>query len=374
MFPFKNEDLDVVGNNLRLAASHERVIEVWAVAAQDGQTMSRVAEVAAEVSSFESAPVRVFPQERIGAFRSGKGDGMNTAIRDAAEREFDRVHFYDADITNFDHSWIDGAESAADLGYSVVRHRFPRASTDAMVTWMITRPGLAKLFPHTVLPRLGQPLGGELLLTKPVIEKLSTDRLVTQRSDWGVDTVITYATAVMGLPIFEHNLAAGKRHALYGSLDEIKDMVVECLDAVRSLAGRKTPGPETNFLADPPEPVPDDLKQTVGYDVGTTRQLLTEGWTDAEFELSHLLPPEIQAEFVGNRSTPVFEFMDERAWSDVLDILLKDFDLKEKTWGDFAFRLWLMRVLAYTTTHAVKGYDGAMSYLESTIRAYEIAR
>ena len=341
------------------------------MAAQEGQTMSQVAKVASDVSGSEGVPIQVFPQDRIGSFRAGKGDGMNTAIRKAAGRGFDRVHFYDADITNFDHDWIDGAEYAADRGFAVVRHRFPRASTDAMVTWMITRPGLAKLFPHTVLPQLGQPLGGELLLTGPVIEKLSTDTLVNRRSDWGVDTVITYATAAIGVPVFEHNVAAGKRHALYGSLDEIKDMVVECLDAVRSLAGLQSPGSETIFEADPPELVPDDLKQTMGYDLEMSRRLLTEGWTDAELELTQLLPDEIEASFARNRSTPVFDFMDENAWSKVLDILLKDFDLEERTWRDFAFRLWLTRVLSYTTTHAVNGYDGAVSYLESTIANYE---
>ena len=374
VFPFKNEALDVVGTNLKLAASHDRVVEVWAVAAQEGQTMDRVANVAADVSGSENVPIQVFPQDRIGSFRAGKGDGMNTAIRNAAERGFDRVHFYDADITNFDHDWIDGAEQAADRGFAVVRHRFPRASTDAMVTWMITRPGLAKLFPHTVLPRLGQPLGGELLLTGPVIEDLSTDTLVTERSDWGVDTVITYATASMGLPVFEHNVAAGKRHTLYGSLDEIKDMVIECLDAVRSLAGLQPPRPETVFEADPPESVPEGLKQTVGYDIETTRRLLTEGWTDAELELTTLLPDEIEADFARNRTTPVFDFMDETAWSKILDMLLRDFALDDKTWSEFAFRLWLTRVLSYTTTHTVNGYDSAMTYLESTILAYEVAR
>ena len=69
---------------------------------------------------------------------------MNTALRRAAATGFERVHFYDADIINFDNMWIDGAEEAADKGYDIVRHRFPRASTDAMITWMVTRPSLAR--------------------------------------------------------------------------------------------------------------------------------------------------------------------------------------------------------------------------------------
>ena len=163
VFPFKEEDTSVVASNLTVAARHERVTEVWAVAAAENAAMGAVEAVAGDI---HGAHIEVFAQERIGSRRPGKGDGMNTAIARAAQSGFERVHFYDADITNFDRSWIDGAEAAADRGYAVVRHRFPRASTDAMITWMITRPLLAMLFPDTVLPRLGQPLGGELLLVQ----------------------------------------------------------------------------------------------------------------------------------------------------------------------------------------------------------------
>ena len=68
-----------------------------------------------------------------------------------------------------------------------------------MITWMITRPALARLFPGTFLPRLDQPLGGEVLLTRPAVEILAESDLVRSRSDWGIDTVLTYATSVMDL-------------------------------------------------------------------------------------------------------------------------------------------------------------------------------
>ena len=265
VFPFKEEETAVVASNLRIAATHERVHEVWAVAASDGSMMSEVAGVADEIISVPGKSVLVFPQERIGSYRPGKGDGMNTAISLAAERGFERTHFYDADMTNFDETWIDGAERAADDGYGVVRHRFPRAATDAMVTWMVTRPGLALRFPGTLLPRLGQPLGGEILLTRPAVEALAGNEAVRARSDWGIDTVLTHATALLDLGIYEHNAPDGKRHALYGSLTDIEDMVLECLDAVARLAG--TPSPGAVFAGDPPTPVPADLKETVAYDV-----------------------------------------------------------------------------------------------------------
>ncbi|MGD2102630.1 MAG: hypothetical protein PVG83_10400, partial [Acidimicrobiia bacterium] len=310
VFPFKREDISVVERNLATAARHDIVDEVWAVAAAEDATMGEVATIAKEMSS--DIPIRVFPQERKGSFRPGKGDGMNTAIAMSAERGFARTHFYDADITNFDGSWIEGAESAADRGYGVVRHRFPRAATDAMITWMITRPGLAMLFPGTLLPRLGQPLGGELLLSADAVEALASDPFVTARSDWGIDTVITHATSTLDTLIYEHNVADGKRHALYGSLAEIRDMVLECLDAVASLAGRASPG--AVIRADPPAPVPSDLKEMTAYDLESTRREISEPPDTAEREVLARIG-------VGENE------LDEGRWGVVVGRLLSDFEL-----------------------------------------------
>lgn len=361
VFPFKEESLEVVAANLATAAGHERVDEVWAVASDESATMAGVARAADEIARSSATPLQVFAQERLGSFRPGKGDGMNTAITRAAEREFSRIHFYDADITNFDEEWIDGAERAADRGYGVVRHRFPRAATDAMITWMVTRPGLATLFPGTLLPRLGQPLGGELLLTRPAIESLATDPFVVARSDWGIDTVITHATAVMGLGIYEQNAPDGKRHALYGSLTDIREMALECLDAVGSLQGRPAPDPSSRFDADPPAPVPADLKQTVAYDVAATRRAIAAPPGPGEERLLKGLGLD-----PGRPLT-----MDEERWREVFPALLEDFVLDDEDWRNVAFRLWVERVIDYTTTRVTRGYDHAMDYLEETIRRYE---
>src|SRR5690606_35572259 len=232
VFPFKREDLDVVEANLRTAARNDRVEAVWAVGAGEGEDLDAVASVAGRVATEEDVPVEVFAQERIGRFRPGKGDGMNTAIRRAASAGFGRIHFYDADITNFDGDWIESAETHADGGSSVVRHRLPRAAPDAMVTWMVTRPGLAMLFLGPLLPRLGQPLRGELLITGEIARRLAADPLVTARSDWGVDTGVTSATSAMGLPLYEHDVSSGKRHALDGSLATLRTVARACLAAV----------------------------------------------------------------------------------------------------------------------------------------------
>lgn len=360
VFPFKEEDLRVVARNLGVAAHHPGVREVWAVAAAESAAMAQVSSVAAGITT-PATPVRVFPQERMGTLRSGKGDGMNTALALAAERGFERVHFYDADITNFDTGWIDGAELHADQGFGVVRHRFPRAATDAMITWMVTRPGLALLFPGTVLPRLGQPLGGELLLSAEAVRALAADPFVTRRSDWGIDTVITHATTTLDVGIYEHNIPDGKRHALYGSLTEIRDMVLECLDAVSSLAGRQAPNPELRFETDPPAEVPADLKRTVGYDIDSTRAALGSPPSPGERRL-----------LVGLGLDPDRPLeMSHTEWRRILPVLVERFDLADQDWRDVVFRLWVERVIHYTLNQVPAGYDAAIAYLEGTIEDFE---
>ena len=357
VFPFKEENFEVVAANLTTAATHDRVHEVWAVGASDNITTDRVSELSVEISAAHSMPIAVFAQDRLGTYRSGKGDGMNTAIRNAAERGFDRIHFYDADITNFDHGWIDGAENAADRGFGVVRHRFPRAATDAMITWMVTRPGLATLFPGSILPRLGQPLGGELLLNARAVESLASDAAVVARSDWGIDTMITHRTAALGLDIYEHNAPDGKRHALYGSLTDIRDMILECLDAVSSLAGRARPS--SIFEADPPADVPDDLKEVVGYDTQSTRASIADGPSAEESAVLAGLGVDGSTDLNGDE------------WLVILPRLLRDFDLGSPAWRAAAFRLWVRRVLHYTEHVVPSGYDQSMNYLESTILSFE---
>jgi mannosylglycerate synthase len=361
VFPFKEEILEVVAANLVTAASHRRVDEVWAVAADENAAMAEVTAVAAEIAASSGTDVRVFAQRRLGGLRSGKGDGMNTAIAAAADRGFSRVHFYDADITNFDESWVDGAEAAADRGFGVVRHRFPRAATDAMITWMVTRPGLALLFPGTLLPRLGQPLGGEILLGRDVVEALAADPFVLARSDWGIDTVITHATSTLGIDVHEHNAADGKRHALYGSLTDIRDMVLECLDAVASLRGRRSPPDDAVLDADPPASVPADLKETVAYDVSATRRAIAGKIGTEEGVLLAALSIDTDQPII----------MDDGMWAATFPLLLSRFRLDDPAWRSAAFRLWVERVIHYTTHQVPRGYDAAMSHLESTIRDYE---
>lgn len=369
VFPFKSEPPELVGANLAIAANSPYIDEVWAVAAEEGESASGVRRLAEQIGASQGKPVAVMMQERIGTLRPGKGDAMNTAISRAAEQGRDRTHFYDADITNFGSSWIEGAEAAADRGFEVVRHRFPRAATDAMITWMITRPALARLFPGTMLPRIDQPLGGEILLGLPALEALAGSEHVRRRSDWGIDTVLTHATSILGLGLYQHHVEDGKRHALYGSLDELREMVVECLDAASSLAGLPAPSADARYESDPPARVPEDLKRTIAYDLETTVDLLGAPWTEEERELAGRLPDEVIGPMIEN--VPRFEHMDADLWYQVHGFLLDRFILGDPVWEKLAFRLWLSRVLAYTTGEATKGFDAAIGYLQDTISRYE---
>jgi mannosylglycerate synthase len=369
VFPVKEEDPAVVVANLGIAAAHPRVEEVWAVIS--GAPADDIDHGTGIVEASTGKKVLVFPQERVGSFRPGKGDAMNTAILRSAERGFERTHFYDADITNFDSGWIDGAEDAADRGFSVVRHRFPRAATDAMITWMVTRPALAFLFPGTLLPRLGQPLGGELLADVDVVRALAGEDTVRERSDWGVDTMLTYATSALGTAVYEHDLADGKRHALYGSLWELRTMVLECLDAVASLAGRPSPPPGSELVSEPSSPVPDDLKNVRGFDPEATMALLTVEPANEEIDLAARLPDEVGERALDTAKGGEIEFMDADTWGTTLRFLLAEFELGDPAWEALAFRLWLIRVLAYANGPAREGYDRALDYLETIILHYE---
>ena len=368
VFPVKEEDPAVVVANLGIAAAHPRVEEVWAIIS--GAPADDIAHGADSVGASTGKKVSVFPQERVGSFRPGKGDAMNTAILRSAERGFERTHFYDADITNFDGGWIDGAEAAADRGFSVVRHRFPRAATDAMITWMVTRPALAFFFPGTLLPRLGQPLGGELLVGADVVRALAGEETVRERSDWGVDTMLTYATSALGTAVYEHDLADGKRHALYGSLWELRTMVLECLDAVASLAGRPPPS-GSELVSEPSSPVPDDLKKVRGFDLEATMALLGVEPSNEEADLAARLPGEVGESALATAKGGEIEFMDADTWESTLRFLLAQFELGNPAWEALAFRLWLIRVLAYATGPAREGYDRAQDYLETIILRYE---
>jgi mannosylglycerate synthase len=371
VIPILNEDLEVVVRNLRAAADHPAVGLVLAVTGDHEETNHALEAAVAAIG----APSRVVPQQRLGTLRPGKGDAINTGFQVFLDdREFDRIHFYDADIKTFDGDWISKAEAALDLGYQAVRHFYPRAATDAMITWMVTRIGFAACWPRSQLPTIEQPLSGELAFSREAARIVAADSNVKSQSDWGVDTAITFATISHGLSLYESYIARGKDHALYSSLTDIKVMMVECLGALQRL--RLTTDaflPDVERFGEPPDSVSPHIAQQIGFDIEATQRLLAEQWTPRqEALLNEHFPQPITTRARLWREWPDTSWMDEETWLTTLTILLDRFSADDDEWAELAFRLWVGRVLHYALRYAVRGHAFADAYLHQMVmRAIE---
>jgi mannosylglycerate synthase len=364
--PVLNEELTVVTSTLRTAAAHPAVGLVLAVTGDHEQTNRAIHAATAAMG----ARVRVVAQERLGIMRPGKGDAINTGLKLFIEDSgFDRIHFYDADIKTFDGDWITKAETALDLGFEAVRHFYPRAATDAMITWMVTRLGFAVLWPHSQLPTIEQPLSGELAFSRAAAGILAADPRVKSQSDWGVDTAITFATIAHGLSVYESYIARGKDHALYSALTDIKVMMVECLGALQRMrstaAALDTP---MKRESEPADSVSQEIAQQIGFDIEATQSLLARNWTMRQDSLltTHF-PENIATRAKSWKEWPDTSWMDEPTWLSVLTILLDRFEPDDDDWCNLAFRLWVGRVLHYTLRIAVRGHAYADAYLHQMV-------
>ncbi|MFQ5947664.1 MAG: mannosylglycerate synthase domain-containing protein [Acidimicrobiia bacterium] len=370
VFPFKREDPELLVRNAHIAAAHSRVAEVLGVGFEEEATFRSLAAEAPGIEQATGKKVGVIVQERIGTKRPGKGDGMNTALRYFLEStDHERIHFYDADITSFSQEWITKAEEAADHDYHVVKHYFPRATTDAMITWMITRCGFAILWPRSGLPWIEQPLGGELLFKRAAVERFVSDDRVQAQSDWGIDTLYTFATVSHGLGLFEAYIPQGKQHRLYGALTDVKTMLVECFAAIQSLRHETLPFVNLHRV-DYPDVVPEQIAEKVGYDIETTIRLPAEGWTPRQEELLKSFPEPVRKGMLECRTWPRFGFMDEENWYGTYEVLLEEFTLGDEDWEELLFKLWVARVLRYTMQAVTRGYSYAMRYLRFMVTRY----
>jgi mannosylglycerate synthase len=370
VFPFKEERADVVIRNIRTAAMHPRIRHVLAVAERREATFNAVSTAIPEIERASGTAVGLVVQDRLGVQRSGKGDGMNTGLRFfVSKTALPRMHFYDADITNFTDEWITRAEAAADRGFDVVRHNYPRARCDAMITWMITRVGFALLWPESDLVKINQPLGGELLFSRDAAELMLGEPQVTAQSDWGIDTIYTFTSARLGLGVYELYMQAGKQHALYQSLGDLRTMLIECFATVQALQllDVRTGG---SHVAEGPQPVPLSLSEQIGFDIESTLHLLMQNWTPEQERLLRVHFPRVWRQMVLNRTRPSFSFMDETIWYQVYRSLLVSFIRGDAEWEELLFKLWTARVLSYTTRVAARGHDFSREYLERTIKAY----
>jgi mannosylglycerate synthase len=370
VFPFKREDPQVLLKNVKIAVSHPRVERVLCVGADEDECFRAISSETPPIARATGKTIDVILQERIGTKRPGKGDGMNTGLHYFLEEtSLDRIHFYDADILSFSEEWITKADTKADQGYQVVRHYFPRASTDAMITWFITRTGFAILWPRSELPRIEQPLGGELLFTRPVAEALLTDPRVRAQSDWGIDTLYTFSAVAHGFSMYETYIGVGKLHKLYGALTDLRTMLIECFAAVQALAGENIPQGTIHHV-EYQGPVAEEVKTKVGYDFDGTLALLADGWTDRQLELLKYFPKRVGKGLESCRRFPRPSSMDEDAWYETYQVLLREFRADDPDWQELLFKLWLTRVLSYTINVALRGYDHAMFYLHGMVERY----
>jgi hypothetical protein len=120
---------------------------------------------------------------------------------------------------------------------------------------------------------------------------------------------------------------------------------------------------DTGFTADAPGPVPEDLKKTVAYDIDATRKAVAEPPDPAE-----------QTILAGLGVDPAIPIdMSDLLWLEVFPRLMRGFRLEDASWRSAAFRLWVERVIYYTTHVVPHGFDTAMAHLEQTIDEFEKA-
>lgn len=373
-FPFKEEDVTVAVRNVETAASHPRVSAVLGVGYSRGETWHAIESNIAAIEKRTGKKIILLLQKRIGLnLRGGKGDGMNTALSYFLEHpEYSRIHFYDADIVSFSCEWITKAEKQADLDFDVVRHYFPRSSTDAMITWFVTKIGFALLWPNTVLPHIEQPLGGEFLLTRRAVELLVSDQRVRSQSDWGIDTLYTFVSAQGGLKVAEVYIPDGKVHALYGGLRDLRTMLVECFAAMQTLRHEKID--DAALLRgihrmEAAKAVPELVKQKIGYDVEKTLKLLKDNWTPRQRELlQQHFDPALSKGLQLASEWPCWSFCDEEAWVNAYMKFLENFEKGDSDWEELLFKVWVSRVLNHTLRHVMRGYDVALGTLRDLVR------
>lgn len=366
-FPFKKEDINDFTRNIKEALSHYRVGMVILVGYETNETYQGIREFIDTLSPKDKERVSLIIQKRIGKNRrSGKGDGMNTAIEYFVERpDWNYLHFYDADIKTFSRSWIDRVQRKMDEGYEVARCFFPRAYTDAMVTWNITRTGFAYVWPDTILPDIEQPLGGELSFTREVAEKLVRDKVVRDASDWSIDTALTIAFARYSVKLYEVYIKEGKHHKLYGKLSDLKTMAVECFDFIRENRGLRIDTEEMIYRKDKTEKVPEEYKTRVAFDIEGTIREFKEGWTsEMKTLLLEYFPSHISDKVLKAISEDNYDFMGPDKWYEVYVIFMEYFNNSVEAWKDLFFKLWVLRVLNHAQIALKDPYASLISFKE----------
>jgi mannosylglycerate synthase len=64
--------------------------------------------------------------------------------------------------------------------------------------------------------------------------------------------------------------------------------------------------------------------------------------------------------------------MDDGTWFETYAHLLERFVRGNPDWEALLFKLWIARVLQYTISEALRGYDHALAHLEQMIDSYRL--
>ncbi|MDH5373806.1 MAG: hypothetical protein OEX97_12755, partial [Acidimicrobiia bacterium] len=176
-------------------------------------------------------------------------------------------------------------------------------------------------------------------------------------------------TVQAGFSVYETYVRQGKAHALYGGLTDLRVMLVECFTAIQSLSSEKVDDAVAHRM-EATDAVPASVTEKIGYNLETTLHLLGVDWTDHQADLLELFPDVVRAGMLASRSAPTFLFMDEDAWYMTYRTLVEHFVSGDEDWESLLFRLWVTRVINYTATRALRGYDHSQQYLESMVAGY----
>jgi len=376
-FPFKNEDARVFIKNIREALEHPKVAEIILVGYEKNECYKAVESAIPSLQKEKGKRIHLMLQEKLGEKRSGKGDGMNTALIFFIDQTpYKRIHFYDADIITFNKEWITKSEEKLDQNFQVVRCFFLKAPTDGMITWNITRCGFAYNWPETILPEIEQPLGGELALKREIAQKLIKDRWVLKYSDWGIDTAYMLAFCRYKAPIYEVYIRHGKLHKLYGKLSDLYTMLIECFTIIQENRSLRIDTKNIPYHKDSIDSVPHEVQRKKAFDIEGTVSLLKVNWSSEEKELLDFFPVKVREGMLSLQKSKDIDvkFMDPETWYEVYGILLNHFDQKNYAWRDLLFHLWVVRVLNHTFYFASKDYQQAMDSLYHMVAFFKQRR
>lgn len=374
-FPFKEEDTKVFIKNIKEALSCKHVGGVLCAGYDKGKTYKEIKSLISKLGK-DKDRVNIIIQKKLGNKRNGKGNGMNTAVQYFIDKtSYGTIHFYDADIMSFDKSWINQTQLKINAGYDVVRCYFARAYTDAMITWNITKCGLAHIWPDNILSEIEQPLGGELAFTRKVGKKLLASPMVINASGWSIDTAYTLCFCKNKFSMYESYIKQGKMHKLYGALSDLRTMLLECFLILKEQQLLRIDTKGMKYKKDKISVIPKAIKEKMAYDKEGTIKLFRKNWSTREKELLGYFPEIIQKgvmKVLNSKTNNNFDFMTPENWNICYQLFLKYYNENDKYWQDLIFHLWMTRVLNHTSTFAKKGkgYYPAMKNLDQMVKNF----